>query len=54
MALHHYKYFNSEMFEMGLVLVTDEGKLHQTETYTPSWQCVEVNGAGAEASNNGK
>ncbi len=30
---------------MGLVLAT-EGGLHQTETYIPSRQCVEDNGAG--------
>ncbi len=30
---------------MGLVLVT-EGGSHQIETYIPSQQCVEANGAG--------
>jgi hypothetical protein len=38
---------------MGPVLAT-EGKLHQTATNTASWQCVEANGAGAMASNDGK
>ncbi len=35
---------------MGLVFAT-EGGLHQTETYIPSRQCVEANGAGGRASN---
>jgi hypothetical protein len=48
-----YKFFNFTAFKMGLVLAT-EGGLHQTETYTPSGQCVEANGAGGWASNYGK
>ena len=43
----------SQRLKMGLVLAT-EGGLHQTETYTPSQQCVEANGAGGWASNYGK
>ena len=38
---------------MGLVLAT-EGGSHQTVTYIPSRQCVEANGAGAGASDDGK
>jgi hypothetical protein len=38
---------------LGLVLAT-EGRSHQTETYTPSRQCVEANGAGGWTSNYGK
>ncbi len=37
---------------MGPVLST-EGKLRQTATYTVGRQCVEANGAGAGVSNNG-
>jgi hypothetical protein len=33
---------------------TTEGKLHQTASCTASRQCVETNGAGAGASNDGK
>ncbi len=39
--------------KMGPVLAT-EGGSYQTETYTPSQQCVEANGVGAWVSNNGK
>ncbi len=39
----------SQHLKMGPVLAT-ESKLYQTEMYTPNWQCVEVNGAGAWAS----
>ncbi len=38
---------------MGLVLAT-EGKLRQIATHTTSQQCVEVNGAGVGASDDGK
>ncbi len=38
---------------MGPVLAT-EGELRQTATYTEGRQCVEANGAGAGASNDGK
>ncbi len=38
---------------MGPVLAT-EGELHQTASHTVSQQCVEANGAGAGASNDGK
>ncbi len=39
--------------KMGPVLTT-EGKLRQTGSCTASRQCVEANGAGAVASNDGK
>jgi hypothetical protein len=39
--------------KMGPVLAT-EGKLRQTASRTASQQCVEANGAGAVASNDGK
>ena len=38
---------------MGPVLAT-EGELRQTATNTTSWQCLEANGVGAVASNDGK
>jgi hypothetical protein len=38
---------------MGPVLAT-EGKLHQTEAYTQSQQCVKANVPGVWESNNGK
>jgi hypothetical protein len=40
----------SQRLKMGLVLAT-EGGLHQTETYTPTQQCVETNGVVGRASN---
>jgi hypothetical protein len=39
--------------KMGPVLAT-EGEFRQTTTHTASQQCVEANGAGAGASDNGK
>ncbi len=39
--------------KMGPVLAT-EGDLRQSATHAASQQCVEVNGAGAGASNDGK
>ena len=39
--------------KMGPVLAT-EGELRQTASHTASQQCVEANGAGAVASNDGK
>ena len=39
--------------KMGLVLAT-EVKVRQTATNTVSWQCVEANGVGVVASNDGK
>ncbi len=39
--------------EMNPMLVT-EGELRQTVTHTASQQCVEANGAGVGASDNGK
>ncbi len=54
MTPRRYKCFNLTAFKkIGLVLAT-EGGSHQTETYTPSWQCVEANGARGWASNYGK
>ncbi len=38
---------------MGL-MPTTEGKMHQTEMYTPSLQCVEANGVGVRVSNDEK
>ncbi len=38
---------------MGPVLAT-ESRLHQTETYTSSQQCVKANGVGVRVSNDGK
>ncbi len=48
-----YKCNNFASLKMGPVLAT-EGELRQTATHTASRQCVEANGAGAGASNNGK
>ncbi len=48
-----YKINNFTTFKMGPVLTT-EGELHQTKTYTCCRWCVEGNGAGAGASNNGR
>jgi hypothetical protein len=42
-----------QRLQMRPVLAT-EGKLHQTETYTPSQQCVKANVAGARVSKNGR
>jgi hypothetical protein len=60
MAVHHWDNPHvatnvsiSQCLKMGLVLAT-EGGSHQTETYIPSQQCVEANGAGGGASNYGK
>jgi hypothetical protein len=43
----------SRRLKMGPVLAT-EVESHQTEIYTPSQECVEANGAGGRASNDGK
>jgi len=48
-----YKCFVSLGIKMGPVLAT-EGKLRQIATNTTSLQCVEANGAGVVASNDGK